>query len=433
MTIHPHHQNFLPDLTWRGLLHQATHEEELSSYLSIATRSIYAGFDPTADSLTIGNLIPILLLKHAQRAGHIPIVIVGGGTGLIGDPSGKSSERTLLDPETVANNVRGQLRIFTQILDFNPGLYQAKCINNLDWLQQLSYLDLLRDIGKHFSVNAMIQRDSVKERLHNREQGISYTEFSYMVLQSYDFYHLAKHQGVSIQMGGSDQFGNIVSGCDLIRRMLPNQPAFGITAPLLTKADGGKFGKTEKGAIWLTADRTSPYQFYQFFINTEDQDIIRFLKIFTFLSQEEITILEQQHIQNPGARLAHQTLAKLVTEMVHGKAAAEQAERASHALFTGDIVHLPQPFFEEIFAAIPTSEYPKTVIPAEGMNSVDVFMLTSLVKSKREARELLAAGSVMINGVRVSEEYRLLPEQLLHGSLVAIRKGKKHWFLIRFL
>lgn len=426
-------QNFLPILSWRGLFHQATHFEELSFHLTEKNQLIYVGFDPTADSLTIGNLIPILLLKHAQLAGHTPIVVMGGGTGLIGDPSGKSSERPLMGPEMVAENVKKQLHIFEKFLDFTPGPTQAKCVNNLDWLQNLSYLELLREVGKHFSVNAMIQRDSVRERLNGREQGISYTEFSYMVLQAYDFYHLAKTQGVSIQMGGSDQFGNIVSGCDLIRRMLPGHSAFGITAPLLTKADGGKFGKTEKGAIWLTKDRTSPYQFYQFFMNTDDQDVIRFLKIFTFFSQEEIAALEQEHAKNPGARTAHQALAFAVTEMVHGKEAALQAESASRALFTGEIGHLSKELLEEIFTAIPKSEHPFSVLPGEGLPAVDILMLTSFVKSRREARELLSAGSILLNGEKVSEESRFVAGKLLHNSLLAIRKGKKHWFLIRFI
>ncbi|MBL9042946.1 MAG: tyrosine--tRNA ligase, partial [Myxococcales bacterium] len=265
--------DFLTELSSRSLLHQASHEEALRAHLASGVRRAYVGFDPTADSLTIGNFIPIKLLMHWQRAGHQPVVVMGGGTGLIGDPSGKSAERQLLTRDAVEHNVARQRLIFERLLDFS-GPTAALLHNNLDWLGQLSFIEALRDVGKHFSVNAMMQRDSVRERLHHREQGISYTEFSYMLLQSYDYLHLRRSHGVTVQMGGSDQWGNIVSGCDLVRRVLPDgqNESFAVTAPLVTRSDGGKFGKSESGAIWLSPERTSPYAFYQFWLNTDDGD-----------------------------------------------------------------------------------------------------------------------------------------------------------------
>ena len=351
--------DFLSDLRWRGLLHQATHEDALAQHLATGRRTAYVGFDPTADSLTIGNLVPLLMLARFQRAGHRPIAVVGGGTGLIGDPSGKSAERQLLTPDDVARNVAGQRRIFERLLDFD-GAKQgggALLVDNLEWLGSPSFIAALRDVGKHFSVNMMIQRDSVRERLHNREQGISYTEFSYMLLQAYDFLHLHKEHGVTLQMGGSDQWGNIVAGCDLIRRSLtdPERQVFALTTPLITKADGGKFGKTERGAVWLTADRTSPYAFYQFWLNSDDRDVERFLKTFTFLPQDEITALLAEHARDPGARAPHRALARHVTELLHGAAERDQAEAAARALFSGELRGLSASLLDEVLAAAPST------------------------------------------------------------------------------
>ncbi|MEO0716076.1 MAG: tyrosine--tRNA ligase, partial [Planctomycetota bacterium] len=291
--------DFLAELRWRNLFHQATHEDALAKHLSepdSAPRRAYAGFDPTADSLTIGNLIPIMVLIHFARAGHTPVVIMGGGTGLIGDPSGKSAERQLLTPERVQEHIDSQREIFQRAFA-GAGLPEPTIYNNYDWLKDLSYLEALRDVGKHFSVNMMVQKDSVRDRLNKRDQGISYTEFSYMILQAYDFLHLHRDSNVTIQLGGSDQYGNIVAGCDLIRRVIAadaddpegvSADAFGMTAPLVTKADGGKFGKTESGAVWLSAHRTSPYAYYQFWLNAADEDVGRFLRLFTLMTKDEI-------------------------------------------------------------------------------------------------------------------------------------------------
>jgi tyrosyl-tRNA synthetase len=441
--------DFITELSWRGLLAQCTNEDALRKHLQAATRRAYVGFDPTADSLTIGNLVPIMLLAHFQRAGHAPVVVAGGGTGLIGDPSGKSAERQLLDRARVQANVNAQKRIYEKALDFTgaPGDRRATLVDNADWLCKLGYVEALRDIGKHFSVNMMIQKESVKERLHNRDQGISYTEFSYMILQAYDFLHLYREQGVTLQMGGSDQWGNIVAGADLIRRVCgaddsrsqdpgPQDSgpslAFGLTAPLVTKSDGGKFGKTESGAIWLTADRTSPYAFYQFWLNSADADVIRFLKIFTFLPREQIEALEQAHAKDPGQREPHRALARDVTTRMHGPTEAQHAEAAAKALFSGEIAHLPEATLRDIFADVPSSQHSKAQLSGEGVGLMDLLVETKLAQSKREAKEFLAGGSVTINGRKAAPDDRLKAQDLLHGSLIALRRGKKHWHLTRW-
>lgn len=400
--------------------------------MSSGVRRAYVGFDPTADSLTIGNLIAIKLLMHWQRAGHQPVVVMGGGTGLIGDPSGKSAERQLNTKETVEYNVSRQRKIFERMLDFS-GSRGALLQNNLDWLGQLSFIEALRDVGKWFSVNAMIQRDSVKMRLMRPEQGISYTEFSYVLLQAIDFYHLNLTENVTVQMGGSDQWGNIIAGIDLLRHHTAGlRECFAVTAPLVTRADGGKFGKTESGAVWLSPERTSPYAFYQFWLNTDDSDLLRYLRLFTFLSPSEIAELTAAHEKDPGARVAHRALARHVTEMVHGVSERATAEAAAQALFSGDLRELSEQTLREVFAAVPTSQHDKQQLSAEGLVLVDVLAQTSLCKSKREAREFLQSGSVSLNGRKVGLDDKLLPSDLLYGSLVAIRRGKKNWHLLRF-
>jgi len=427
--------SFLNQLRWRGLFHQVTDEEGFAQHLAGATRTAYVGFDPTADSLTIGNLVPILLLRHWQLAGHRPVVVLGGGTGLIGDPSGKSAERQLMTKELVANNVARQRRIFERLLDFSGGT-AARMVNNLDWLGDLRYIDVLRDVGKHFSINAMIQRDSVRERLHNREQGISYTEFSYMVLQAYDFLHLHREQGVTLQMGGSDQWGNIVSGSDLIRRMSSDGalPSFGLTAPLVTRADGGKFGKTEAGAVWLSPERTSPYAFYQFWLNTDDNDVIRYLKLFTFLPQDEIAELEAAHGRDAGARTAHRALARHMTELLHGASERTAAEAAAQALFSGDVSSLPEATLREALASVPQSSHARGKLDGDGWSILEALVDpgVGLCKSKREGRDMLQAGSVTVNGRKAGLDDKLTAADLLHGSLIALRRGRKNWHLLRF-
>jgi len=428
--------DLIAELKWRGLFHQCTDEAGLHAHLADAgsrMRRGYVGYDPTADSLTIGNLVTIMLLRHLQNAGHQPVVVSGGGTGLIGDPSGKSAERTLLTEEIVRANVEGQRRIYGRLLDFDTKTKNHALItNNMDWLGKISFLEALRDIGKHFSVNEMIKRDSVRDRLNNREQGISYTEFSYILLQAYDFAHLHKDMGVTLQMGGSDQWGNIVGGVDLIRRYAlaagaesTEHLSFGLTAPLVTKADGTKFGKTESGAIWLTADRTSPYAYYQFWLNCADADVSRFLRIFTLLPKEQIESIEAEHTKDPGQRIAQRTLAREATTLLHGKSEMDNAESAAKALFSGDVASLPEKLLEEVLASAPTFMLNKTRLSGEGLPFIDLLVEIGLASSKRESREFLTNGAVSVNGRKVAADERLNASHLLHGKIAVIQRGKK--------
>jgi tyrosyl-tRNA synthetase len=449
---------FIDELKWRGLFHQCTDEAGLRAHLDCGSRKAYVGFDPTADSLTIGNLVPIMMLRHLQFAGHTPVVVMGGGTGLIGDPSGKEAERQLRTREEIEANVQAQRRIFEPLLDLSKSTKnRAVVVNNIDWLEKLSYIEALRDIGKHFSINMMIQKESVRERLHNRDQGISYTEFSYMILQAYDFLHLYREQGVTLQMGGSDQWGNIVAGADLIRRVLgPDweqsrqqtgrldvataefagypeaSKSFGLTAPLVAKADGGKFGKTESGAVWLTADRSSPYAFYQFWLRTDDKDVVPFLKLFTLLPHDQIDALAAAHTKDPGAREAHRALARHMTEMLHGPSEREQAEAAARALFSGDVSHLPLRTLEEAFATAPNSAHDKAHLQRTGVPLVDVLAQTSLAKSRGQARQLLTEGAVSVNGHKAAPDARLTTATLLHGSVILLRRGKSAWHVTKW-
>ena len=427
--------NFLEELRWRDLLHQ-TAGQDVEDYLTTPGRVAYCGFDPTADSLTVGNFIAIKMLMHWQRAGHKPIVLMGGGTGLIGDPSGKDSERQLLTVEQVQHNIERQRRIFENLLDFNSSKPNAAVIlNNYDWLGKLGYIEVLRDVGKHFSVNAMIQKDSVRERLHNREQGISYTEFSYMLLQAYDFLYLRRHHDCTVQVAGSDQFGNIVAGIDLIRRELGAEhgQSYAVTNKLVTRSDGKKIGKTAGNAVWLTADRTGPYQFYQFWINTEDADVIKFLRWFTFLDQDTIAALEQEQEQAPHLRPAQRALAAHMTELVHGRPALVSVEQATQALFgQGDVRALDEDMLREVFADVPHSRHDKVQLNGVGLSLVDLLATTSLVKSKREAREFLQNGAISVNGERASLEQRLTSQDLLHSDTILLRRGKKSWHATRW-
>lgn len=451
--------DLLDELSWRGLLHQCTDDAGLRAHLADPDshpRKVYIGFDPTAPSLTIGNLVQIMNLARVRQAGHIPVVVMGGGTGLIGDPSGKSAERTLMTYETVQEHVRRQRPIFDAVLGAVEGPDYV-VFNNADWLMKISYLDALRDIGKFFSVNMMMQKESVKARLENREQGISYTEFSYMILQAYDFAYLYENEGVTVQGGGSDQFGNIVAGSDLIRRMrhrasaefirgkdeefdaamqrstlVESDQSFGLTAPLVTKADGGKFGKTESGAIWLTADRTSPYAYYQFWLNASDADAANWIKVFTFLDRPTIEGVIERHAANPGARELQRTLAREATRILHGAGAMEQAEAAGKALFSGDIAGLDARTLQEVLSDVPSSNRDRGDLAGDGADPVAVLKETGLAASNREAREFIANGSVSVNGVKLAEGDRLTESNLLHGSLMALRRGKKNWHLVRW-
>ncbi|MCP3903346.1 MAG: tyrosine--tRNA ligase [Planctomycetes bacterium] len=424
--------DFLDELRWRGLLYQTTGDEAVAAHLATPGRVGYAGFDPSSDSLTIGNFIPIKMLMHFQRAGHRPVFLMGGGTGLIGDPSGKDDERQLLDRERVEANVQGQRRVLERLVDFDRrDAAGAVLVNNLDWLADLGFIEVLRDVGKHFSVNAMIQKDSVRERLHQREQGISYTEFSYMILQAFDFLHLRRTMECTVQMAGSDQFGNIVAGIDLIRREFGQDEsgqtqAFGVTAPLVTGADGKKIGKTEKGAVWLTADRTSPYAFYQYWINVDDADVVSFLKWFTFMPREEIESVTAAHAGAPHQRDAQRALARHMTELIHGADALRQVEAATEALFRGDVRELDEAMLDEIFADVPSSRHDRGPL-ADGLSLVELLPETTLAKSRREAREFLGNGAVAVNGTKVDADHEVTIADLLHGRTILLKRGKKNW------
>jgi tyrosyl-tRNA synthetase len=432
---------FLATLAARGRIAQITDEPGLTAHLAAGApqeKRAYIGYDPTADSLTIGNMTTIMLLAHFQRAGHTPVVISGGGTGMIGDPSGKSAERTLMTRELVEHNVQSQMRIFGKLLDFSANISNAATIrNNADWLMNISFLDALRDIGKHFRINEMIQRDSVRERLNNRDQGISYTEFSYMLLQAYDYEHLFTRHNVTLQMGGSDQWGNIIAGIDLIRKSHnargdSGEPkAYGLTTPLVTQSDGTKFGKTEKGAIWMTADRTSPYAMYQFWLNSDDSQVLNYLKTFTFLPMERIEELSHSHATNPGQREAHRALADAAVELLHGVTERANAQAASKALFSGEIAGLSLELLEEVLASAPSGTFDSSRLSA-GVPVMDLLIETKLAASKREAREFLTSGSVSVNGNKAGADDVLTSAQLLHGKIIALRRGKKNWFVCRW-
>jgi len=456
---------FLTDMAWRGLIQQVTDQPALDAHLAAANpaaRKAYVGFDPTADSLTIGNLVGIMALARFQRAGHSPVALMGGGTGMIGDPSGKTAERQLNSEEVVRENVKSIRKIFDRFLDFAPGKTQAVMPDNIDWLAKLGYLELLRDVGKHFSVNMMIQKDSVKSRLEGRDHGISYTEFSYMILQAYDFAHLHRTHGVTLQMGGSDQYGNIVVGMDLIKKMNATggtgvppvsatsgtgvppvsssdaPPAFGLVWPLVTKADGGKFGKTESGAIWLSPHRTSPFAYYQFWLNAADADAVRFLKIYTHLSQDEIAALESSIATEPAKREAQRALAHHATELLHGPTERQRAQDAAAALFSGELNKLDLATLDEALASAPSTNHDKQSLTAEGggggagMPLVDLLAQTTLAKSKSEARTLLTQGSISVNGHKAAPDARVSLATLLHGKLIALRRGGKTWHITRW-
>ncbi|AQX53477.1 tyrosine--tRNA ligase [Priestia flexa] len=417
--------NILQDLEFRGLINQQTDEKGLSELLNSESVRLYCGFDPTADSLHIGHLLPVLILRRFQQAGHQPIALVGGGTGLIGDPSGKKAERTLNEKETVAmfsDRIKGQLSRF---LDFENGDNQAVIANNYDWIGSLDVITFLRDIGKNFGINYMMAKDSVQSRI---ESGISFTEFSYMILQSYDFLNLYKTYNCKLQIGGSDQWGNITAGLELIRKSEEDAKAFGLTVPLVTKADGTKFGKTEGGAVWLDAEKTSPYEFYQFWINTDDRDVVKYLKYFTFLSHEEITALEASANEAPEKREAQKALAGEMTELVHGKAALEQAIRISQALFNGNIAELTAGEIKEGFKDVPSYNH-----SGEEVGLIDLLVESKISPSKRQAREDVTNGAIYINGERIQDLQKVMTEaDRIEGQFTVIRRGKKKYTLIQY-
>ena len=422
--------NSYTELSWRGLIHQAT-DLDLERVMATESLVAYCGFDPTADSLHLGGLIQLLNLRRLQLGGHPPIAVMGGGTGLIGDPSGKESERTLLPEDLLSANIEGIRTQVERIVDFSPGRAQAKLVNNADWLRPLTLTDFLRDIGKHFSVNAMIARESVKARLENREQGISFTEFSYMLLQSYDFLHLFDTYGCRLQTGGSDQWGNITYGIELIRKTRGEQ-AFGITSPLIKGLTGAKMGKSVGGNIWLDPKKTSPYRFYQHWINAEDDDVVRFLKFFTFLSRQRIEELEQIHRSQPGRREAHRVLAYEVTKLVHGDDEAARAERASRAMFGKQISELDERTLLDVLSDVPSSTLAREMLNP-GKSLVELLVEVGLASSRSEARAFIEGGGVYINNERDTELDRTVtPSDLLLGRYLVLRRGKKNHHLVDF-
>ncbi len=417
--------DFLSELKERGLIYQMTDEAALEKQLKEESVKLYIGFDPTADSLHIGHLLPILTLRRFQQNGHVPIALVGGGTGMIGDPSFKDAERSLNTLETVQNwsdSIKNQLSRF---IDFDDEKNPAILANNYDWLGKLSLIAFLRDIGKNFTINYMMSKESVKRRI---ETGISYTEFAYQLLQAYDFLQLYETQGCLLQLGGSDQWGNITSGIELIRREKDVQ-AFGMTMPLITKADGTKFGKTEGNAVWLDAEKTSPYEFYQFWINTDDRDAVKFLKYFTFLTLDEISQIEKDFVKAPESRIAQKMLSKEVTILVHGNEAYEQAVKISDALFNGNLKELNAAEVKAGFKDVPSYE----VQPADDLKLVEILVASDIENSKRQAREDIQNGAIYVNGDRIQDlNYSLSEIDKIENQFIVVRRGKKKYFLLHF-
>ena len=428
--------NFVAELQWRGMIHDVMPETE--EHLNEAMRAAYVGFDPTADSLHIGNLVPIMLLAHFQRAGHKPVALVGGATGMIGDPSGKSSERNLLDEATLRHNqecVRTQLSHF---LDFDSGAEnQAVMVNNYDWMKEFSFLDFIRDVGKHITVNYMMAKDSVKNRLSGETaQGMSFTEFTYQLVQGYDFLHLYQHENCTLQMGGSDQWGNITTGTELIRR-IGGGKGYALTCPLITKSDGSKFGKSEGGNVWLDPKRTSPYKFYQYWINAADEDAENYIKIFTFLDQNTIEQLIAEHKEQPHMRLLQKRLAEEVTTTVHGQEALEQAVAASNILFgkaTADGLRaLDEQTFLDVFSGVPQAELSRATLD-HGVDMIAALVEHSgFLKSNGEARRALKENSISVNKEKVSEDKTLDASDLINDKFILLQRGKKNYLVYQIV
>jgi tyrosyl-tRNA synthetase len=429
-------KNIISELQWRGLVHDIMPgtEEQLLKEMT----TTYIGFDPTSDSLHIGSLVPIILLVHLKNFGHKPIALVGGATGMIGDPSGKSDERNLLDEATLNHNVAGIKTVLSRFLDFNANEENAPIlVNNFDWMKDLSFINFARDVGKRITVNYMMAKDSVKKRLGTEGEGMSFTEFTYQLIQGYDFYHLHKTHNCLLQMGGSDQWGNITTGTELVRRMNVGEDAkaFAMTCPLITKADGSKFGKSEGGNVWLTADKTSVYKFYQFWLNTTDIDAEKYIKIFTFLDKETIEALIEEHKTAPHLRVLQRKLAEELTVFVHAASELEKAIKASGILFgnatADDLKSLDQATFLEVFDGVPQAEIAKSDLE-KGINIVDVLNeKTGFFKSNGEARRALTANSISVNKEKVTEEFVLSSNDLINNQFVLLQSGKKNYFVIR--
>jgi len=425
--------NFVEELRWRGMLHDIMPETE--EYLLKNKTTGYIGFDPTADSLHIGSLVPIIILMHFQKAGHNPIALVGGATGMVGDPSGKSDERNLLDEETLNKNVAGVKSQLERYIDFNSTSENAaELVNNYDWMKGISLIDFVRDVGKHITVNYMMAKDSVKKRLGSDSQaGMSFTEFTYQLFQGYDFYHLYKEKNCVLQMGGSDQWGNITTGTELVRRKAQGK-AYALTCKLITKADGTKFGKTAGGNVWLDANRTSPYKFYQYWLNSSDEDAESFIKIFTFLDKETIENLIAEHKEAPHLRLLQKKIGEEVTVMTHGKEAYENAIKASNILFgkstADDLKSLDEQTFLDVFDGVPQAEVERSVVENE-LDIVAAFSETGFLKSNGEVRRALKENSISVNKEKVKEDFVITTNDLIADKFVLLQRGKKSYFLLK--
>jgi tyrosyl-tRNA synthetase len=426
--------NFIEVLRWRGMIHDVMPGAE--DHLMEQMRSAYVGFDPTADSLHIGNLVPIMLLAHYQQCGHKPFALVGGATGMIGDPSGKSTERNFLDEKTLRHNQEAIKQQLAHFLDFDNGEKNAAVlVNNYDWMKDFSFLDFIRDVGKHITVNYMMAKDSVKNRISSESaDGMSFTEFTYQLVQGYDFLHLFKAHDCTIQMGGSDQWGNITTGTELIRRV-GNGKGFAITCPLITKSDGSKFGKSEGGNVWLDAKRTSPYKFYQYWLNSSDEDAEKYIKIFTFLEEQEIKSLVETHTEQPHLRQLQKRLAQEITTMVHSQADFENAEKASTILysksFKADIQTLDETTFLDVFEGVPTAEVSKSLLQS-GLDMIAALSAeTSFLASNGEARRALKENSISVNKEKVGEDYKISSADLINDTYVIINRGKRSTFIVR--
>jgi len=416
------------ELEWRGLIHSST--PSVQDHLAKNKVTGYIGFDPTAPSLHVGSLLPIMGLVHMQRAGHFPIAIAGGGTGMVGDPSGKTQERKLLTREDIEANLVGIQQQLSHFLDFRSKTNPARLVNNADWLSKLTMMEFLRDVGKHFSVNEMLAKDSVKSRIE-QEQGMSFTEFSYSLLQSYDFLELFDRYGCTLQMGGSDQWGNIVAGVDLIRKLRGGE-AHAIVFHLITTSSGVKFGKTESGTVWLDPSRTSPYRFYQFWYNTEDNDVVKYLKYFTLMDHGKIEELEQSLRTSPEQRAAQIALASEVTTTVHGASALSQAQKASKIFFGGEISGIDESGLLEVFSDVPSVETAKDQFGDAGMPLVDLMVTAGIAKSKGESRRLIQGGGIYVNNQAVAEaEKKIASHDAIHGKFIVLRKGRKNYFLVK--
>lgn len=427
-------KNFVEELQWRGMIHDVMPETE--AHLMEKMRSAYVGFDPTADSLHIGNLVPIMILSFLQRCGHKPVALVGGATGMIGDPSGKSIERNLLDEEALRHNQECVKKQLSQFLDFSSGApNQAELVNNYDWMKEFSFLDFIRNVGKHITVNYMMAKDSVKSRLTGESaDGLSFTEFTYQLIQGYDFLHLYRNLDCTLQMGGSDQWGNITTGTELIRRIAGGK-GFALTCPLITKSDGSKFGKSEGGNVWLDPNKTSPYKFYQYWLNTADEDAERYIKIFTFLNRETIEALMTEHRETPHLRILQKRLAQEVTTTVHGTEALQNAVTASEILFgnstSEDLKGLDEKTFLDVFDGVPQAEIARQEV-AGGLNIVAALADKSgFLKSNGEARRALKENSISVNKEKVVEDYTLSNKDLMNGQFVLLQRGKKKYFIIK--